>query len=65
MTKFRISYKRQGGSPKPEPEVIEALSFDDAGEWIDFYGTGSPNPQHLRLRVRASDVERIDRVEES
>lgn len=66
MKKFRIKY-RAGMSGQPDEEEVEALCFEDNGDWIDFYssaGGGSPRSQHSVLRIRAHDVERIERVNE-
>lgn len=65
MSKFRITYRRHGGSAIPAPEDVEALLFVDVGEWIDFFTAADQRRNHLVLRVRAADVERVDRVASS
>lgn len=59
MVKYKIMFI------SGEVEEVEADTFHDSGhdgEWINFvtsYGQGD----RPKLRVRASDVDRIDRIE--
>lgn len=68
MTKFRISYRRMGDTgTTPTDEEVEALMYLDEGDWIDFYTVGTMGGSHQHrnqvvLRVRASDVRRIEQV---
>lgn len=71
MTKFRISYRGILGEVAPPPdEEVEAMMYLDVGDWIDFYSTGSVSTgaqhrTHVVLRVRAKDVQRIERVKDA
>lgn len=68
MTKFRITYRRMGDTgAEPKDEEVEALMYLDEGDWIDFYKVGTMGGSHQHrnqvvLRVRASDVQRIEQV---
>jgi hypothetical protein len=68
MEKFRITYRHSPGDAGPPPdEEVEAMMYLDTGDWIDFYDTAtvsSPGQHRNRvvLRVRASQVQRIERV---
>jgi hypothetical protein len=68
MAKFRITYRHSPGDAGPPPdEEVEAMMYLDEGDWIDFYATASVgNPgqhrNHVVLRVRASQVQRIEQV---
>jgi hypothetical protein len=56
--KFKIQYN---GSGARQPEVVEASTVVDHGHegvWVDFLD-GS---DHLVLRIRAEDVERVERI---
>jgi hypothetical protein len=58
--KLKIQYRDTGAR---QPEVVEASSVVDNGHegaWIDFLDGND----HLVLRVRAEDVERVERVKD-
>jgi hypothetical protein len=58
--KFKIQYR---DATARQPETVEASSVADEGHesmWIDFLDGND----HLVLRVRAEDVERVERVKD-
>lgn len=59
MTKWNITYTTAGTGPLE----IEAEDYVDVdGKWVDFINRDESGPNHKVLRLRASDVERIQRA---
>lgn len=58
MDTFEITYYGEFA----QKERVIAHTYELANGWFVFYGTGSPKGQVLR--IRESDVSRIDRVAE-
>ena len=57
LSKFKVT-KTSG-----TPEEVEADGFRDVDQkWIDFYKTGQMASKNIVLRVRADDVERVDKI---
>lgn len=66
MANYKIRRKIiQAGSPSMTETTQEAVYFETNGDFIDFYEEGSDNstPEHVVLRIRATDVESIERTE--
>ena len=55
MPKFMITYEASEGR---EPEEIEADTYVDDGEWIDFVNADESRTRVLR--VRTSEVGRVE-----
>ena len=62
MAKFKITYQAASNQNPETTEEVDAHYFADAGDWIDFReGSGTPRDNQV-LRVRSSQVKRIDRL---
>jgi hypothetical protein len=60
MAKFTIHWMQPALHAGDTQEEVEADYYQDAGDWIDFYGEEGESDVK-KLRVRAGEVQRIDR----
>ena len=61
MAKFKITYQAASNQHPETTEEVDAHYFADSGDWIDFReGAGTPRDNQV-LRVRSSQVKRIER----
>lgn len=58
MPTFRITYRQ----PSREPEEVQAESYVDQPPWITFRVSNAKGDDENGLRVRAGDVERIEKI---
>jgi hypothetical protein len=55
---FRITYRQ----PSREPEEITAELYVDQPPWITFRVANAQGDDENNLRIRAGDVERIEKI---